>query len=113
MLADSNPGVRNAAARALSDIGEPAVQPLIRALWHDEMLVRGSAAVILGRIGDSRAVPKLIDTLADPEATVRQSAARALGCIGDVRAKSALLSRAHDDRDKHVREAARESIEKL
>jgi len=57
---------------------------LVRLLTDDEARVRRRAALALGRVGLSDAVPALTKVLAgDPELEVRQVAAFALGLIGD------------------------------
>ncbi len=65
-------------AAALADIGEPAVDPLIRTLesLEEELLVRQKAAKALGLIKDARAVDPLIRALQDP--VLRHAAATAL-----------------------------------
>ena len=73
-----NPEVRSSAYRELIKIGEPAVEPLIRALGDRKWVVRAYAAEALGKIGDERAVEPLIAALRDNDATVRSIAAKAL-----------------------------------
>ena len=53
------------------------------ALVYPDSLVRRTAAVAVGRIGDARGVELLVPLLADPDTTVRVSAVFALGLIGD------------------------------
>jgi HEAT repeat protein len=55
---DSN--VRQAAAAALTWIGAPAVEALIEALQDENGDVRRSATIVLGQIGDARAVKPLL-----------------------------------------------------
>ncbi len=95
-LRNNDEGVRSAAMEALVDIGAPAVEPLISALYDDvtyvvledatQLYVRQEAALALGRIGDIRAVQPLIDALADDDLYFRRDAAFALSLMG----KSAL-----------------------
>lgn len=59
-------------------LGEPAVEPLIKALNYADWSVRMNAAKALGTIGDSRAVEPLIRSLNDSDWGVRMSAARTL-----------------------------------
>jgi HEAT repeat protein len=80
---DEFSGVRWKAAEALSKIGAPAVEPLIRALSHDDDDVRWKAAIALGEIGDQRAVEPLIILLCDEDRFVKSHAALALGAIGE------------------------------
>lgn len=64
------------ATKKLIEIGEPAVEPLIKALREGE----GEAAGILGQIGDERAIEPLIEAMKNPD--LGWSAAKALGMIG-------------------------------
>ena len=54
----------------------------------------------------------LIQALKDEEYTVRENAAGALGEFGDARAVES-LSKAAEDKDKDVRKAAKEALEKI
>jgi HEAT repeat protein len=67
------------------EIGEPAVDYLIKALEDRNEGVRERAAVALGEIGDKGAVPELIERFKDEneDMDVRVSAAKALGKIKD------------------------------
>jgi len=82
LLLATEPFERKAATQALTQIGAPAVEPLMAALVHRQWLIREYAASILGNIGDARAIEPLITALKDPEAVVREAASRALGQIG-------------------------------
>ena len=53
------------------------------ALVYPDSLVRRTAAIAIGRIGDARGIELLVPLLADPDTTVRVSAVFALGLIGD------------------------------
>jgi len=76
---------------ALANGGEPAIEPLIQILKDDENSdYRSKAAVVLGDIGDARAVEPLIMALHDKDGNVRVKAAMALGSLGDERAKEPL-----------------------
>jgi len=74
-LENDYPNVRIAAAQALSRIGEPAVEPLIRELENDYPNVRIAAATALGSIRDPRATQPLIDVLFDDEVSDVRAAA--------------------------------------
>ena len=92
-------------AKALGDIGdERAVEPLIKALGHEDEDVRKSAAEALGKIGDARAVEPLIkvhiEALDENIATSRGSrswntAAKAAKDVRDA-AKKALKQLGHE-----------------
>jgi HEAT repeat protein len=68
--------------QAIENIGVPAVPSLIEALGDREGTVRKFAAVILGRIGDPRAIEELGMTLYDLHHDVSQAAAEALAKFG-------------------------------
>ena len=91
-LADEDWDVHWGAAKALGEIGEPAVEPLITALGDEEERVRRNAAKALGEIGDKRAVDPLITALGAEDWVVRSCAAEALGEIGDKRAVEPLIN---------------------
>ncbi len=67
---------------ALEKFGAQAVGPLIGALTDSEGAVRRNAAVLLGRIGDTRAVEALGMTLYDMHYEVGKAAAESLARFG-------------------------------
>lgn len=70
-----------------------AVDPLLEALAHSPLIIlRQTAAQLLGKLGDSRVVPALIKALADDSILVQLTVAEALGNLGDSRAVSPLIS---------------------
>jgi HEAT repeat protein len=73
-----NLGSDTAACEALSQIGPPAVEPLIAALHDDEGNARLLAAVALGNIADERAIDPLAAAMNDPEGPALQTAAAAV-----------------------------------
>ncbi len=141
-LKDKNWGVRINAAKALGDVGKPAVEQLINSLDDENWLVRWLAAEILGEIGDTRAVEPLVNSLKDEnngvqsnsmialvrigepsldilissleneDWHVRWHAAEALGDIGNIRAIEPLVNRLTDD-NSEVRITATHSIRKI
>lgn len=64
-----------------------------RAMLASDSLVRRTAALSAGRIGDLRATPLLTTLLADPDTTVRARAAFALGLLRDTAAVQTLIDR--------------------
>lgn len=74
--------------------------------------VRVQAAVVLGKLGDTRAVPPLSRALGDHEETVRAAAATALGKLGDPAAR-APLERLLSDRSRLVRNAVKLALAQL
>ncbi len=79
-------------AETLEKIGEPAVEPLLRALQASSRDVRRATAKALGTMSDGRAVAPLAELLADPDVQLRQILARALGQLGDRRAVEPLMA---------------------
>ncbi len=82
LLKDDKEYVRWVAADALRSFGEAAVEPLVQRVRGDTGRGVELAALVLGKIGDTRAVTVLSE-LAEthPENYVRQAAARALDAI--------------------------------
>ena len=91
ILKDKNDYVQQNAATALGNIGEPALEPLLKMLGNEDGNVRKNAAMALGQIGDAKAVEPLIEALEDEFVLVQQNAATALGQIGDARAVEPLI----------------------
>ena len=94
--------------------GEPALQTLIQIVENsqEDLIVRGRAALMLGKLKDERAVLPLIRALGAPGFQTPYYAAQALGKIGDPRAIDALLSFADGSRDK-TRAAALQALRQL
>jgi HEAT repeat protein len=88
--------VREAAAKALVEIGGSAVESLIAAFTDEARPVqaRAEAAKALGQIGDVRAVEPLISAFMDEPKPLqaRAEAAKALGQIGDPQAVEPLIT---------------------
>lgn len=105
--------VRQAAAAALGELGDPqAVPVLVEALEDEYMHVRQAAAYALMRVGDDTTVEPLIARLRDTEEVVRNIAANALGEIGDARALPELERVAAQDTEK-VSGSAMDAIAKI
>lgn len=77
---------------ALANLGEEAVDPLIRLLKDPDPFMRQVAASSLGKIAPARAVDPLIASLSDENSNVRTDAATALGRIGAERAVEPLIT---------------------
>lgn len=74
------------ANEAIAELGDRAVEPLIRAaLGGADESVRIAAVGALSHLKDARAVPCLLSLLSDPAEEVRRNAMGSLGTIGDER----------------------------
>jgi len=92
-LSDELPVVRRLAATSLAKIGQPAVDELIKVLKSaDSPALCKSATLVLGKIGDAKAVPPLITALEDSDDHVRIASAQALGRLDDKRAVIPLIN---------------------
>jgi HEAT repeat protein len=116
---DRNPEVRVSAALALSQIDpndHGAVSAIIRELELKGEGTSGQEAAIkaLAESGPKAraAVPALLRSLVNDEPSIRSLAVRALAAIGD-RTVIPSLKGLLEDKDDFVREAVRESLEKL
>jgi HEAT repeats len=87
-------------ARALMDIGAPAVDPLIATLSGSETHAQEMAMFALAGIGDSRAVPPLISILKGNDEPARKSAAFALSIMEERRAVPPLIDLLRGDSPK-------------
>jgi len=66
------------AIESLRKIGEPAVEPLIKALKNKDTLIRSGAVRALGEIRDKRAIEPLTEALKYGDMFVRSAAVGAL-----------------------------------
>ena len=114
-LRDVNKDRRRTAVMKLGMVGgDEAVRTLINIVdnGQEDLIVRGRAALMLGKLKDDRAVPHLIRALDAPGFLTPYHAAQALGKIGDPRAVDALLDFAGSSRDK-TRAAAVHALRQL
>jgi HEAT repeat protein len=114
-LRDISKDKRRTAVMKLGMIGgDEAVRALIRTVENnqEDLIVRGRAALMLGKLKDNRAVPTLIRALDAPGFQTPMNAAEALGRIGDARAIDALVGFADASRDK-TRVVALEALKQL
>ncbi len=114
-LRDINKDRRRTAVVKLGLLGgDQAVRTLMDLVENqqEDLIVRGRAALMLGKLRDGRAVTALIRALDAPGFQTPYNAAIALGKIGDPRAIGALLNFADNSRDK-TREAALHALRQL
>lgn len=114
-LRDFNKRKRRTAVMKLGMVGgDQAIRALIRVVGNrqEDLIVRGRAALMLGKLKDDRAVVALIEALDAPGFQTPYHAAVALGRIGDPRAIEALLNLADNSRDK-TRQAAIQALQQL
>jgi HEAT repeat protein len=84
--------LRTACSQALAEVGEPAVEPLLRALGSRNPQTRAYAGRALGLIGDPRAFDPIVALLAEEsDDTIQRSLIGALGKLRDERAVAVLL----------------------
>lgn len=111
-LRDSDHGVLEMAAWSAGEVQEPPVALVDRLIEltsaHDDALIREIAVAALGAIGDERALPAILAACAD-KSTVRRRAVLALAPFDGPEVRAA-LSRAKDDRDWQVRQAAEDLL---
>lgn len=93
LLQDKVKAVREEAVTALAAIGDAAIPALLKALQHEDWLVRLHAVESLGKAKSKPAVEPLLSVLFnDRDLAVREDAVRALGEIGDPRAVEHLFT---------------------
>ncbi len=101
LLKSVNEEMRTAGIFALSRIGTPnALREVRTGLIDPSMVVRTSAARVLGLAKNKEAVDKLMELVQKDRYSVRRQAATALGQIGDKRAVPALLIAAAANNDR-------------
>ena len=106
---DENPHVRFQAAKSLSQIGTPAIKPLIEALKEDDVRVQKYVILSLKDIGDDTVATELIDSLSSDDFAIRKFAAKALGEMEVKSAVDPLIELLTDD-DWGVRASATKAL---
>lgn len=77
MLKDNNEQVQQYSMGALLNIGEPAVEPLILALKSQDSNIKMCATIVLGEIGDKRAIEPVKQLFNDTDERVQTEARNA------------------------------------
>jgi hypothetical protein len=102
------------AQRAIGAAPDSKLDELTKALVEDgNYKVRVQAALVLGRLADTRAVPSLVKALGDANKTVRGIAAQALGQLGDASAADPLRKLLAKETDPFVRSQAEKALAAL
>ena len=83
MLRDTHPEVYTTVSQILPTLGEAAVESLLWLLRESNPFIRERAAKALGLIRDERVINPLLKVLGDRDSTVSQEAASALRTIGE------------------------------
>jgi HEAT repeat protein len=115
-LRDFNKDKRRTAVMKLGMLGgDEAITTLILLVQntHEDLIARGRAALMLGKLGDPRAVSALIQALDAPGYQTPLYAAQALGKLGDARAVGPLLDVLSYAPNDNLREAVLEALRRL
>jgi len=100
-LGSSDGSVVQDAVWTLTDLGSDVIEPLISALGsNEEEEIRLRCAMILGFIGDDRAVEPLLDALKDRNGDVRAAAITAISDLGKEEYGKILLPYLNDSNEK-------------
>jgi HEAT repeat protein len=97
LLRDERYFVRLQAARALSQMGDAALDQLLEMSNSSTPSTREAAVEALGSGGSSRALDRVIDALSDSNSNVRAAAVRALGESASERGVAPLLTLMRDE----------------
>jgi HEAT repeat protein len=114
-LRDVNKDKRRTAVMKLGMLGgDEAIRTLITVVRNpmEDLIVRGRAALMLGKLGDVRAVDSLIEALSAPGFQTKLNAAQSLGRLGDARAIRPLL-RIIETEGERMRETAEIALRQL
>jgi HEAT repeat protein len=104
---DDNSSLINlTAVKMLSEMGKPAVEPLINALKNKKRPIRDYSSMTLGHMKDPDVVKRLITVMKDDDAYARGGAAYALGKIGDISAVEPIIAMLKDENEYVVKRAA-------
>lgn len=111
---DNDDDVRLKSIIALGNIGNSAVEPLLKVLETGDWKVKSMVAEVLGKIGDKRAVKPLLKLLYNKNQNkyVRGHIIEVLGKIGDERAIEPLI-KALDDKYIYVRLKAKNALDTI
>ena len=112
-LGDRDGGTRQRARETLAAIGEPAIPSLVELLGSSEVRLRWEAAKALTEIPDPAAIPGLVSLLADDESDIRWLAAIGLINIGYRSVPSVLQALTERAESKGLRDASHHVLNDL
>ncbi len=112
VLDDRDDSIRRRAAMILGEIGDPRAVPGLMNLLHDDYYSVRREAAAALITIGAPAVDPVVSALGDPDGDVRKRAADVLSEIGDARA-IAPLERIFDDEDWYARKAAENAVERI
>lgn len=90
LLTEPEAGKRKVLLRLAARLGPPAVPEMLRRLGHPKWFFVRNLCLLLGDIGDRRAVPGLLNAVSHADPRVRREALQALGKLGAPEAVPAL-----------------------
>src|SRR5258708_4941317 len=90
-LSSADSSVRNSAANKLVSMGTVALDEVIFLLSKGDENSRLEAAIVIGKIGEKKALEPLLKALSDSSPSVKNQVIYALGKLGDSRAYDALI----------------------
>ncbi|MGB9927267.1 MAG: HEAT repeat domain-containing protein [Methanosarcina sp.] len=106
-LKNGNPELQADLGYSLGQMGEPAVEPLIKLLCDEDPEVRIRAAEALGKIGDKRAIKPLSEALNDENEGVRTFAKLSIESIEN-KQKNTLIGIYGKEREFYIEDQRRE-----
>lgn len=107
-IGTGNSNIRTEAAKQLSKLSAiddfESIKTLNELINHQDLTISWCVAIILGKIGDSRVLPRMIEELENnTNPGIRSTAARIIGIIGDRSCISSLSQAVKNDSDRYVR----------
>jgi VWFA-related protein len=112
MLDDDHPPARTAAFDALVAVGQPSTAELLERLPRSEGSARVLILMLLGEIGDDRALGPMVEVLGSPRPEERLAAAAALGALG-LSGALGPLEQSLADPDRRVRVKAIQAVAQI
>ncbi len=112
-LGDRDGGKRQRARETLVAVGEPAIPSLVALLANSQVRLRWEAAKALTEIPDPAAIPGLVSLLADPKSEIRWLAAIGLINLGNRSVPHVLQALTEQAESKGFRDASHHVLHDL